>query len=300
MNVQVKLGFEPQGKTIPIERLLPLRTIPKSVRSSNKYQRIAASISQIGIIEPIVVFPQSGTAGNSARYLILDGHLRYDILKTLGTTEVFCLVSTDDDSFTYNHKVNQISPIQEHFMIMRALEGGASEERIASTLNVDVAAIRKKRDLLEGICPEAVELLKECRATPGTLREIRRVTPVRQIEMAELMRASNNFSTPYAKCLVAATKQEHLVEPERHKQIDGLRPDDVARIEREMQSLEGDFRTIEESYGKNVLNLVVVVGYVRRLLDNAAIVKFLSRQYPDIYSEFEKLAELTDLSPMDA
>ena len=124
--------------------------------------------------------------------------------------------------------------------------------------------------------------------------------PMRQIEMAELMIASNNFSTPYAKCLVAATQQESLIESERAKAISGLRPDDVARIEREMQSLEGDFRTIEESHGKNVLNLVVVVGYVRRLLDNAAVVKFLSRQFPDIYGEFEKLAEVTDLAPTDS
>ena len=300
MTAEVKMGFEPEGKKVPLDRLLPLRTIPKSVRSSSKYQRIAASISQIGIIEPIVVFPQAGRSSKDRRYLILDGHLRYDILKTLGTEEVFCLISTDDDSFTYNHKVNQISPIQEHFMIMRALEGGASEERIAATLNVDVAAIRKKRDLLDGICPEAVELLKERRATPGALREIRRAQPMRQIEMAELMLASNNYSTPYAKCLIAATRQEHLVESEREKLVEGLRPDDIARIEREMQVLEGDFRSIEESHGKNVLNLVLVVGYVRRLLESAAVVKFLSRNYPDIYAEFEKLAEVTDLAISEA
>ena len=300
MSKDVKTGFESQGQTIPIEHLLPLRTISKAARDSTKYQRIAASITQIGIIEPIVVFPQKGTTGRGRRYLIMDGHLRYDILKAQGVEEVFCLISTEDDSFTYNHKVNQISPIQEHFMIMRALDNGVSEERIAATLNVDVAAIRKKRDLLDGICPEAIELLKERRASPGALREIRRVLPMRQIEMAELMRASNNFSTPYAKCLVAATPQEQLAEPERAKEIDGLRPEDIARIEREMQTLEGDFRAIEESHGKNVLNLVLAVGYVRRLVENTAIVKYLSRKYPDIFAEFEKLAEANDLSASGA
>lgn len=299
MSKLVQLGFEPQGKTIPMEQLLPLRTIPKATRSSAKYQRIAASMNQVGIIEPIVVYPQGKANGRAQQYMILDGHLRYDILKTQGVEEVFCLISTDDDSFTYNHKVNQISPIQEHFMIMRALENGVSEERIAETLSVDVSAIRKKRDLLEGICPEAVELLKSRRAVPGAIREMRRVDPMRQIEMAELMVASNNFSTPYAKCLVAATPQEQMVEPERAKEIDGLRPEDVSRIEREMASLEGDFRSIEESHGRNVLNLVLAVSYLRRLLDNAAVVKFLSRKYPDVYAEFEKLAEVTDLGPAE-
>jgi hypothetical protein len=41
--------------------------------------------------------------------------------------------------------------IQEHFMILRALEQGVSEERLARALRVDVVSIRKKRHLLLGI-----------------------------------------------------------------------------------------------------------------------------------------------------
>ena len=130
---------------------------------------------------------------------------RLEILRELGCQEVLCLVSMDDEAFTYNHKVNTVQPIQEHFMIMKALQNGVSEERIAASLNVDVKAIRTKRDLLNGICPEAIEILKEKRATAAALREMRKVTPMRQIEMAELMVAANNFSTSYAECLVATT-----------------------------------------------------------------------------------------------
>lgn len=295
MKRNVKMAFEPEGMVIAMDQLLPLRTVSETLKKSAKYQRIAASIRQIGVIEPIVVFPQNGTTGQKRRFLIVDGHLRHDVLKAMGEKEVFCLIATDDDSFTYNHKVNQISPIQEHFMIMKALENGVTEERIAATLNVDVAAIRKRRDLLDGICPETVELLRDRRAAPGALREFRKVVPMRQIEMAELMIASANFSASYAKCLIAATPQEQLVDAGHRKQVDGLRPEDIARIEREMQTIEKDFKTIEDSHGKSVLNLVLVVGYIRRLLDNAAVVKFLSKRYADMYAEFEKLAEATDL-----
>ena len=45
-------------------------------------------------------------------------------------------------------------------MILKAIKSGVSEERIAKVLNVDVASIRQKRDLLEGICKEAAEILK--------------------------------------------------------------------------------------------------------------------------------------------
>lgn len=297
MSRNVKTAFKPNGKKIKLTQPLPLRTLPKSTRKSSRYQRIVASMSQVGLIEPIVVYPQAGTRGRGQKYLILDGLLRYDILKEQGATEVFCLIATTDDSFTYNHKINQISPIQEHFMIVKAIKSGVSEDRIATTLNIDVSAIRKKRDLLDGICPEAVQLLRDRPATQGSIRELRRVEPMRQIEMAELMVASNNFATPYAKCLVAATPPDQLVEPERGKDSDGLRPEDVSRIEREMSTIEDDFRSLEESHGRNVLNLVLAVGYVRRLLGNASVVKFLSRKYPDIYAEFEKLSEIADLGP---
>ena len=295
MANRVRMAFEPEGRVIPLDHLLPLRTVHKTTKKSKKYQRIEASIRQVGVIEPIVVFPQNGATGRNGRYLIVDGHLRYNVLEDNGDEEVFCLIATDDETFTYNHKVNQIAPIQEHFMIMKALESGVPEQRIADTLNVDISSIRKKRDMLDGLCPEVVELLKDRTIVAGALREYRRVLPMRQIEMAELMRAAHNFSTSYAKCLVAATPQEGLVDSEQPKEIDGLRADDIARIEREMQTIEKDFKLIEDFHGKNVLNLVLVVSFIRRLIENVAVVKFLSRQYPDIFTEFEKLVEATDL-----
>ena len=55
-----------------------------------------------------------------------------------------------------------------------------------------------RMELLDGICPEAVHLLKEKRVTGPALREFRKARPMRQIEMAELMCAANNFSVGYA------------------------------------------------------------------------------------------------------
>jgi hypothetical protein len=71
------------------------------------------------------------------------------------------LISTDDEAFTYNNRVDSIAIIQEHKMILKAIENGVSEERIAKSLNVDVASIRRRWKLPDGICAEAAELLKE-------------------------------------------------------------------------------------------------------------------------------------------
>src|SRR5262249_53786533 len=157
-----------------------------------------------------------------------DGHIRHAIMRKLKWESCNCLIATDDEAFTYNHKVSRLAAIQEHFMIMRAIQNGVSQTRLAKTLDVDVANIRQKRNLLDGICSEAVELLKDKRANAGALRELRRVQPMRQIEIAELMCASHNFSANYAKCLVSATSDDQLVDGERPRELRGLSPDEIA------------------------------------------------------------------------
>ena len=292
MTTPIRMACEPTAVMIALDRILPTRQFDSKMKRSSKYKCIEASVREFGLIEPIVVHPQNDLSG---RFLLLDGHLRIEVLRDLGHTVAKCLISTDDEAFTYNHKVNRLSAIQEHFMIRRAIKNGVSEVRIAKTLNVDIASIKRKRDLLDGICPEAVQLLRDKAVTSGCLRELRKVKPMRQIEIAELMCASHNHSVGYAKCLVVATPQDQLVEPDRPKEIRGLTAEDIARMERETEMLGRDFKIIEESHGRNVLNLVVVAGFLRKMLNNARAVRFLSQNYREILSEFQKLAELKNL-----
>lgn len=88
------------------------------------------------------------------KYLLLDGHLRIDALKDMGKSEVTCLISTDDEAFTYNKRVNRLAMIRKHRMIVKAVQQGVPEERIAKALNVDVQSIIRKRKLLDGICAD--------------------------------------------------------------------------------------------------------------------------------------------------
>ncbi|HOC92756.1 MAG TPA: plasmid partitioning protein RepB C-terminal domain-containing protein [bacterium] len=290
-----KIGFEMEGKKIPLDRIIPIKQVSSQIRGSTKYRTIKASIQEVGIIEPPVVSRMKKESGEPQRYILLDGHVRIDVLKELGHTEVFCLISTDDEPHTYNYSVNRISPIQEHFMMIRAIENGVSEETIARSLCVDMAFIRQKRNMLDGICPEAVELLKEKMIAPATLRLFKKVKPIRQIEMAEMMNMVGNFSRPYAMALIASTRKDLFLDAEYKKESTGVKPEDIARMEREMEVLEKDIKLVEESYGKNVLNLVLARGYLAKLLDNAKVVRFLSNKYADILDEFQKIVEATSL-----
>jgi len=289
----VAMAFDPKGIALPLDQILPLKKISVAFKRSARYQRIFASIREIGIIEPLAVFPQNG---KERQYILLDGLLRFEVLKDLGKTEAFCLIATEDEAYTYNQKVNQVTPIQEHFMILRAIENGVSENRIAATLNVDVKSIRSKRDLLKDVCPEAVELLRDGRISAGAVRELSKVKPMRQIEMAELMIASHNLTASYAKCLIAATPNDQLIEKAAAKAKEGLSPEEISRMEREMENLSKDFRQIEETHGRNVLNLVTSVAYLRKLLDIASVVRFLSRHHADLLTEFQKIVEATSLT----
>lgn len=293
MSDKVRLACGPEVIMVPLVKILPMRLLDDGVCKAAKYKCIEASIKELGLIEPLVVFPQPNSDG---AFMLLDGHVRHMILKQLNQPTAKCLIATDDEGFTYNHKVSRLSAIQEHFMVMRAINNGVSESRMAKALDLDVAAIRQKRDLLDGICPEAVELLKDRRTTGNAFRELRKVKPMRQIEIAELMRAADNFSVGYTKCLVTSTPAEQMIGGGQTKEGHGLTPEDLSRMEHEMESLGREFKLIEESHGKNTLNLVLVIGYLRKLLDNARVVRFLSQNHPEILTEFQKLVETKSLN----
>ncbi|MGE3993851.1 plasmid partitioning protein RepB C-terminal domain-containing protein [Pseudorhodoplanes sp.] len=288
-ETSVRMAFEEVGQRILISSIQPLRIVAPNVKKTPKYAQIAASIQEVGIIEPPIVARDRSEAG---KFLLLDGHLRVEILKEMGETEVACLISTDDEAFTYNRRVSRIAIVQEHKMILNAVERGVPEERIAKALNVNVAGIRKKRRLLEGICPEAVELLKDKHVPINSFTEIRKMTPMRQMEASELMVAMNKYSITYARSLVAATPQDQLIESAKQKVIKGLTENQIALMERESTNLEREFKMAEQSYGVDHLDFVLAKGFLGALLGNARVVRYLTQHHREILSEFEKIAEL--------
>ncbi|MDI3469912.1 MAG: ParB N-terminal domain-containing protein [Pseudolabrys sp.] len=284
----VTIGFEEARLRIGIDQIVPLKIVSSAVKKTPKYAQIAASIREIGLVEPPVVARDRGEPG---KYLLLDGHLRIDVLKDMGRNEVTCLISTDDEAYTYNKRVNRLAMIQEHRMIVKAVERGVPEDRIAKALNVDVQNIIRKRRLLEGICPEVADILKDKHIAINTFTELKKMLPLRQIEAAELMVAMNKFTTNYAKSLVAATPQAQLVEQGKPKHVRGLTDEQIAMMERESVSLQREFRIAEKSYGADHLDLVLTNGYIAKLLSNARVVRYLAQHHQDILTEFQKLAD---------
>lgn len=280
--------FEDATLRIQLAAITPLREIRPEVRKSVKYGQIAASIREVGIIEPPVVVRDPG---DPARFRLLDGHLRIDILIAQGEQEVVCLIATEDEAFTYNRRISRIAIIQEHRMILEAVKRGVSEERLARALNVNIANIRKKRNLLVGICAEAADLLRDRHVPLNAFTELRRLKPMRQIVAAQMMVSMNRYSMSYVKSIVAATRPDQLVDG-KHPPIQGLSAEQVDLMAEESARLERDFRLIEKSYGADHLDLVLATAYVSSLLDNARVVRHLAQFHAELVAEFQKIAEL--------
>ncbi len=288
--VEVKAAFELEPKLLRLDEILPLRTASDEIRASRQFKTLIASIKEVGIIEPLVVYPDK-----SGKFLLLDGNMRYAILADLEATDTLCLIATDDEAFTYNDKVNRLTPIQENRMIIRALESGVPEARIAAALDVNVSTIRQTQTLLNGICPEAIDLLKDRPISRGALHVLKKVRPLRQVEMAELMIALSNYSHTYANALLAATQVDQFIKQDKDKATEGIRPEDIARMEHEMDDLGKAFVVLEQSHGRNVLNLVLARGYLIKLLDNGRVVRYLATKYPEVLAEFQRIVESTSL-----
>jgi RepB plasmid partitioning protein/ParB-like nuclease domain len=284
----VNRAFADAMQHIALEDLSPLRPVTDTVRRTRKYSQIAASVREIGVVEPLIVAPDRQSKG---KYLVLDGHLRLEVLKELGETETLCLIATDDEAFTYNKRINRLAIIQEHKMILRAIERGVSEDRLATALNVNPDHIRRKRRLLDGICAEAATLLEDKDISINTFDALRKMGPERQVQVAELMVTMNKFTISYAQSLLAATPEAQLALGKRRFKPRGVTDEQLSLMQRESASLDREFRLIEESYGADHLDVVLARGYLSRLVGNPRIAKYLEQHHKEILSEFLQIVE---------
>lgn len=280
-------AVEAVGVRIALDRIQSLKTVSAGTKRSPKFAQIAASIAEVGVIEPPIV---ARHPKEKERFLLLDGHLRLEVLRDRGAHDALCLIATDDEAFTYNKRISRLAAVQEHRMILQAIDRKVPEERLARALNIDVTTLRLKTRALKGICPEAIELLKDKQISLNTFYYLRQMQPMRQIEAAELMISMNRFSKPYVQALLAATPEGQLVPGAKPKAVKGLTTEQIAFMERESAQLDREIKVAEQSYGPDHLRLVLARGYVEKLTANSRMARWLAQHQPEMLAEFRKIA----------
>lgn len=294
----VRAAFERDFVTVSIDAIVPLKNLRQGALESGKYGQILCSIKAIGLVEAPAVIPAQG---NDGRYYLLDGHLRIEALKQLGIETVECLLATEEDTYTYNKRLSRLPPVQEHRMIVRAVERGTAPAQIAEALGLEEDTIIKRFRLLDGISPDVAERLKDTSCSIKVFDILRRMSPLRQIEAADLMAGQNNFSSVFASALLAATPPDQLI---KQKTRPGRTPtpdsQQIARMERELAVLQGRITSVEDSYGIDNLHLTLARTYLSKLLANGNLLRWLTLHRQDYLAEFERIAEIESLtSPAD-
>jgi ParB-like chromosome segregation protein Spo0J len=285
----LKVAFESQPVVLELNALESSRPLPTTAMSGTKFLQILASVATIGLVEPVIVVRVEGI---DDRFRILDGRLRIEALRRLGVNDALCLIATDDEAYTYNKHISRLTSAQDARMIAKAIEHGVPRDRIASVLGIEVTTVKRRASLLDGISAEAAALLadKACPAT--TFKALKLMKPPRQIEAVELMCGQGNFTSAFARAIVAATPPEQL---ERGAGVRGKRSKEVAEqlshLERELATLQTTVAQTDERYGIEHLHFTVSAAYIATLLRNERVARWLNDQYPDFATQFETLSQ---------
>ena len=66
-------------------------------------------------------------------------------------------------------------------------------------------------------------------------------------------------------------------------------------MEREMANVQGQYKLVEQTYGQDVLNMVLARGYLAKLLENKAVTRFIKQRRPEVLEQFMVIVEMTSL-----
>src|SRR5258708_17130150 len=134
--------------------------------------------------------------------------------------------------------------------------------------------------MLDGICPETIEILRDTDTTSATFAVLKKMKPVRKIAAAEHMRASGIYSAAFGTALLEVTRPEFRLDAPAKRKTKAAAAAAQAMLEEESDLLVRDLKAMEESYGTDVLTLSISAGYIGRLLANTAALPFSCQHSP--------------------
>lgn len=268
------------GRDIPMVLLRPRRERKISKR---EYERIRASILAVGLIEPLVVFPEEDY------YIILNGYQRYRILLELGVESVPCIFALQKESFTSNRMVNRLSPLQEGRMIKKSLDE-LDEKTIAAALGISHIAHRLNGSLLKQLHPSVAAAFDAGTIKKACVLELAYVTPKRQEEILRTLESYKDYSMPFVRSLVLKTPQHARAKNRtgakhpwaRHEQ----RKSDLLKELAAAEEKHDFYTTLYRQYSINLLKLVI---YARQLVTKERIAAYLRQSHPEILATFQDI-----------
>ncbi|MBK9118145.1 MAG: ParB N-terminal domain-containing protein [Phycisphaerales bacterium] len=268
------------ARDIPIIRLRPLRERKVTQR---EFDRIRVSIKAIGLIEPLLVYPEGED------FVIIDGAQRYRALLEMGVEVVPCILAERREAFTGNRMVNRVSPIQEHRMIEKSLEE-LDEQSIAAALGIGTITHRIKKTLLKQLHPEVATAYDAGTITRTCAMELTHVKPARQHEILTAMYGYKDFSVAFARSLILKTPPGQRDTRRRHKHNPWVkasqRKSDLLKKLTDAEQKHDFYSRLYKQYTVDLLRLAI---YARSLLTNAVVRAHLDQHHAPLVARFEAI-----------
>ncbi len=269
-----------EARDIPIISLRPLRDRKISQRD---FDRILASIKAIGLIEPLIVYPEGED------FVITEGVQRYRALLEMGIEIVPCVIGRQREAFTGNRMVNRVSPVQENRMIEKSLEE-LDEKTIARALGLSGITHRTKRTLLKQLDPEVAAAFDQGAITRTCALELTHVKPARQKEILTAMKGYKDYSVAFAQSLILKTPPPLRATRKGRKRNPwnktAQRKNDLLKKLAEAEQRHDFYSRLYKQYTVDLLRLAI---YARALLTNRRIREHLDQSHPEIVARFETI-----------
>lgn len=138
-------------REIPISRIHPNPSQPRMTWHEETLKELAASISEHGVLQPILVRPAGNAAGSEQAYEIIAGERRWRASKLAGRDTIPAIVERFDDSTALeialieNLQREDLSPLDEAFIYHKMTnELGYSIRGLASKLGKDKGYVENR------------------------------------------------------------------------------------------------------------------------------------------------------------
>lgn len=286
----IKQSFSNEFMYLDVYKLTPSKPLIHNIKNSIKYQQIKTSIAGVELVEPILVYFDNKE--NEIR--ILDGHLRIEAMKELGIEKATCIISTLDDTFTPNKHVNHTNAIQEYKMIKKALTK-VSIEKLSAVLGISVENIIEKTNFLTGIDPIVISLLSDKPIPRTTFTILRKMKPIRQIEVVESMIGFDNYSRGLAVSMLDNTPEHLLIKGKKQSIKNNKVKPAMLRLEREMTATKEETSKIKHEYGSNTLKFSIARSYIDSLLSSPKILHWFLENEPQYLTELKNVLKINSL-----
>jgi ParB family transcriptional regulator, chromosome partitioning protein len=270
---------ELEGLDIPLIRLRPLR---ERTVTRREYNRIVASIKAVGLLEPLLVYPDGDD------YVILDGAQRYRALLEIGVEVVPCILGKQREAFSPNRMVNRVSPVQENRMIEKSL-GEVDEGTIAAALGISGVSHRLKKTLLNQLHSDVAAALDQGKINRACARELTHVKPARQKEILDAMEGYKDYGTAFVRTLVLKTPPQQRESRRRKKNPwdkTTQRKSDLLKRLTDAEQKHDFYSRLYKQYTVDLLRLAI---YARSLLTNSRVRGYMDQHHPNVVVQFEAI-----------